>query len=1113
MATIRSSIEIQDKFSSTLTKLDSGLNKSNSTFERFSQGLNNAKAPKFGQAIGQGLDSLNSKVKETGGMFKSMFSANLISGAVSSGIGAIKNGLSGLFSDLSAQAATWTTFKDNMSNMGKSKSEIASVQKDLQTFAQKTIYSSSDMASTYAQLAAVGTKNTTQLVKGFGGLAAAAEDPQQAMATLSQQATQMAALPKVQWADFKLMVQQTPAGMAAVAKTMHKSTGQLIKDIQAGKVKTQDFLDAIAKTGTNDAFSGMAEKYKTIGQAMDGLTETLDGKLTGAFASVNQKGIKFISGITDKIQDINFDKIFNDLIDKGTAAFDLVQKGWTSFTSGFSDSGAMKSVTKMFDQIKTAMSGLDKSTGKKDPFAFLKTLGTGVGDTIGGLAKAIGSISMAIGKLDPASLAALGAAIVVLKTGTKGLIVTGIVLLFNAIGKMPPATVNALAKGLAALAVAITAFKAVSKVASGVSSFLGVIGKFSKTKVPEVPLPDPAKSASSATGLLKAAGALLMIAGAVVLAAAGLWIMVQAATQLASAGWPAVAALGGLVVIIGAFIAVTALLGPQLLAGSAGLIAFGVGLVIIGAAVLIAAAGLALIAVVLPLIAQYGTTAAVGFLAMAGALILFGPAAIVAGAGALVLAVGLAALGVAVMVAAVGVLMLGAGLIVASVGLLLIAVTLPLISAFVTSAATGFVALAGALLLFAPMAILAGASAIVLGAGLLVMSAAVIVLTVGLALLSASMMLLGVSTLLVSAGMLLLSVSLPLVSMYALLAATGLMMMSTSMMMLAPMALMASVSIAALAVGLTLFGVAAVIAAAGAIALSAGLVVVAASMFMVAAAVGVTAAALSALGAAVMGLATAFIVAGSMLVSAITSAMSGVVSAVSSGIQSAVSAAEGFADSLVSVGRDLIQGFINGVKGMAKNIIGAVSGAIGGAVSWIKSKLKIGSPSKLMKQYGRWTMEGYSGGIIDRARAVRQSAGKVIGKVTDAFSSVSLGQLDTSNLLSSNPGDLLAKGFNRAARAVGTVASSLVGLPSDSSIGITGDIDGTDGFTTHTPDGLTPGGGTTYSQSQNSSNSDNRFIVEKGAFVFNGNTNLDDAETIVEKIEAYLKQKHDASLA
>ena len=71
------------------------------------------------------------------------------------------------------------------------------------------------------------------------------------MKTLSQQATQMAAKPKVQWQDFKLMVEQTPAGIAAVAKTMGKSTQQLIKDVQDGKIKTEDFFDAVAKTGTN----------------------------------------------------------------------------------------------------------------------------------------------------------------------------------------------------------------------------------------------------------------------------------------------------------------------------------------------------------------------------------------------------------------------------------------------------------------------------------------------------------------------------------------------------------------------------------------------------------------------------------------------------------------------------------------------------------------------------------------------------------------------------------------------------------------------------------------------------------------------------------------------
>ena len=125
---------------------------------------------------------------------------------------------------------------------GHTAAEIKSIKGELQDFAEATIYSSSDMASTFAQLEAVGTKNTTKLVKGFGGLAAAAENPTQAMKTLSQQATQMAAKPTVAWEDFKLMLEQTPAGISAVAKQMGKSTQSLIKDVQNGKLATEDFL-------------------------------------------------------------------------------------------------------------------------------------------------------------------------------------------------------------------------------------------------------------------------------------------------------------------------------------------------------------------------------------------------------------------------------------------------------------------------------------------------------------------------------------------------------------------------------------------------------------------------------------------------------------------------------------------------------------------------------------------------------------------------------------------------------------------------------------------------------------------------------------------------------
>lgn len=259
--------------------------------------------------LGATSNSVSSSMAKNGsgmsGTFKSVAGAIGVMSLGTAALGAISNGISDVYKGLSETSATWQTFNGNMAYIGKSSGEIAKVRGELTKFAQQTIYSASDMASTYSQLAAVGTKNTTKLVKGFGGLAAASENPQQAMKTLSEQATQMAAKPMVQWQDFRLMLEQTPAGIAAVAKTMGMSTSELIKNVQDGKVKTKDFFNAIAKAGTNANFSKMATQYKTVGQAMDGLKETATNALLPTFDKIGSYGIKAISWIINYLDGIN----------------------------------------------------------------------------------------------------------------------------------------------------------------------------------------------------------------------------------------------------------------------------------------------------------------------------------------------------------------------------------------------------------------------------------------------------------------------------------------------------------------------------------------------------------------------------------------------------------------------------------------------------------------------------------------------------------------------------------------------------------------------------------------------------------------------------------------
>lgn len=390
MPEISATIRVVDAFSNPLDKLANGLSRAQSGFSRLKGAL--------------GGNILGGAEKSSRGLFKSMAGGVAVGNMISKGMGLAGSGIRSMLGELNEASTSWQTFEGNMHQLGASNTEINKAKAEMQKFAQQTIYSASDMSSTYAQLAAVGTKNTAQLVKGFGGLASAADNPQQAMKTLSEQATQMAAKPKVQWQDFKLMLEQTPAGISAVAKTMGESTTQLIKNIQDGKVKTQDFLNAVAKTGTNANFSKMATQYKTVGQAMDGLKETLANNLQPAFDKVSKVGIKWVSNLSDRIGKLNFtkigdqlsnslgkiniDQVFDSIGDAASRIMPVISEIGTSIGQmfdGFQNSGAINGIVSTFQTAVNAIKNMFSSLNSSGLFE-------GVGQAIGNLINMIAPV-------------------------------------------------------------------------------------------------------------------------------------------------------------------------------------------------------------------------------------------------------------------------------------------------------------------------------------------------------------------------------------------------------------------------------------------------------------------------------------------------------------------------------------------------------------------------------------------------------------------------------------------------------------------------------------------------------------------------------------------------
>lgn len=381
-----------------------------------------------------GLEGAGNKV---GSVFKSVLGANLVNSAIVGSIRGISNSVKSMTNELNSSAKAWKTFEGNMQMIGKSADEIAQAKSVMQDYATKTIYSASDMASTYSQLAAVGIKETDKLVTGFGGLAAAAENPQQAMKTLSTQATQMAAKPKVAWQDFKLMMEQTPAGMAAVAKEMGMSLAELVKGVQDGTVKTEDFFNAIKKVGNNDHFSKMATQFKTVDQAIDGARESIANKLMPTFEKFNKFGIKAIVGITEALEKLDFgalaDKVgkFLDGIDiegiiNGIASsirnvVTVAKELW----KGLNDSGAIGAVISAFKNINRAISNVIKTLANS---GVISTVAQAFGVLVNVIARVVSACAKFIASLPPSVISGIAYALLAIvgslkaiKLATKGL--------------------------------------------------------------------------------------------------------------------------------------------------------------------------------------------------------------------------------------------------------------------------------------------------------------------------------------------------------------------------------------------------------------------------------------------------------------------------------------------------------------------------------------------------------------------------------------------------------------------------------------------------------------------------------------------------------------------
>jgi uncharacterized protein YidB (DUF937 family) len=125
---------------------------------------------------------------------------------------------------------------------------------------------------------------------------------------------------------------------------------------------------------------------------------------------------------------------------------------------------------------------------------------------------------------------------------------------------------------------------------------------------------------------------------------------------------------------------------------------------------------------------------------------------------------------------------------------------------------------------------------------------------------------------------------------------------------------------------------------------------------------------------------------------------------------------------LFDVGRDIVDGLIDGIKSLGGAIVDALLGLIPGPLKRFANRLGIGSPSKVFAGFGRNIGQGLIVGMDSMHRPVSDAAGALAGASLTPTTSVSHSQSVTVNALGAGQDDLVEMIARRVSLRLGMAA-------------------------------------------------------------------------------------------
>lgn len=334
-----------------------------------------------------------SSLEKTGSVFAGVFKGGLALAAVGAGMAALKTGIDAVGEAAIGGNARMEQLQAGFTSLLKSGADAEAFLFQLQQFAAATPFSFEDVATGARNLLAMGfaAKDVIPLMTDLGNVVAGLGGTSADVQRLARVLGQMQTTGKVLQGD---LLQLASAGVnlgrvyEIMAQQTGKSTAELHKMQEQGKLATDVFIRAFRTMSQTDFGTGMADQTRTFTGAMSTISDSLQFAAQFAFKPFFER----LSDVAQRVAAFVQTEQFMDWAVSIAAAVDVALDGLGTLASGFATGlGAVLDITLSLGQmIYEALQWLNPFASHSQPLVFA------VEDGVAAMVAAYGELGRAV---------------------------------------------------------------------------------------------------------------------------------------------------------------------------------------------------------------------------------------------------------------------------------------------------------------------------------------------------------------------------------------------------------------------------------------------------------------------------------------------------------------------------------------------------------------------------------------------------------------------------------------------------------------------------------------------------------------------------------------------